>query len=44
MLRWRMFTGETGQLHPQKNGAWIGMNGRIGDRYGNAAITQPEAR
>lgn len=21
-LRWRMFTGETGQLHPQKDGSW----------------------
>ena len=26
-LRWRMFTGETGQLHPQKNGAWTSTYG-----------------
>src|SRR5207237_1082598 len=26
-LRWRMFTGETGQLHPQKNGSWTSTYG-----------------
>src|SRR5436305_8236162 len=26
-LRWRMFSGETGQLHPQKNGAWTSTYG-----------------
>jgi uncharacterized protein len=26
-LRWRMFTGETGQLHPQKNGTWASTYG-----------------
>jgi hypothetical protein len=26
-LRWRMFTGETGQLHPQKNGSWTSTFG-----------------
>ena len=26
-LRWRTFTGETGQLHPQANGTWSGTYG-----------------
>ena len=26
-LRWRMFTGETGQLHPQANGTWTSTYG-----------------
>ncbi|HEX3431669.1 MAG TPA: alpha/beta hydrolase [Rhizomicrobium sp.] len=26
-LRWRMFTGETGQLHPQRNGSWTSTYG-----------------
>lgn len=26
-LRWRMLTGETGQLHPQKNGTWASTYG-----------------
>src|SRR5579884_186518 len=26
-LRWRMFTGETGQLHPQKDGTWTSTYG-----------------
>ena len=26
-LRWRMFTGETGKLHPQANGAWTSTYG-----------------
>ena len=26
-LRWRMFTGETGQLHPQKDGTWANTYG-----------------
>src|SRR4051794_26951440 len=26
-LRWRMFTGETGQLHPQKGGTWASTYG-----------------
>src|SRR5258708_35468585 len=26
-LRWRMFTGETGQLHPQKTGTWSSTYG-----------------
>ena len=26
-LRWRMFTGETGQLHPQVNGTWTSTYG-----------------
>src|SRR5690242_17959876 len=26
-LRWRMFTGETGQLHPQKDGRWVSTYG-----------------
>jgi hypothetical protein len=26
-LRWRLFTGETGQLHPQKDGTWISTYG-----------------
>ncbi|HEX9159948.1 MAG TPA: hypothetical protein VF835_06945, partial [Rhizomicrobium sp.] len=26
-LRWRLFTGETGQLHPQKNGTWMSTYG-----------------
>src|SRR3954464_12137044 len=26
-LRWRMFTGETGQLHPQKGGTWTSTYG-----------------
>jgi hypothetical protein len=26
-LRWRMFTGETGQLYPQKNGTWASTYG-----------------
>ena len=26
-LRWRMFTGETGQLHPQKDGSWASTYG-----------------
>src|ERR1051326_1757827 len=26
-LRWRMFTGETGQLHPQKYGTWASTYG-----------------
>src|SRR5215469_1106723 len=26
-LRWRMFTGETGQLHPQKDGSWTSTYG-----------------
>ena len=26
-LRWRMFTGETGQLHPQGNGTWTSTQG-----------------
>jgi uncharacterized protein len=26
-LRWRMFTGETGQLHPQKDGTWASTYG-----------------
>ncbi len=26
-LRWRLFSGETGQLHPQENGTWIGTKG-----------------
>jgi uncharacterized protein len=26
-LRWRAFTGETGQLHPQANGTWTGTYG-----------------
>lgn len=26
-LRWRLFTGETGQLHPQANGTWTSTYG-----------------
>ena len=26
-LRWRLFTGETGQLHAQKNGSWVSTYG-----------------
>src|SRR5579862_1710640 len=26
-LRWRMFSGETGQLHPQKDGTWTSTYG-----------------
>src|SRR5207253_11483848 len=26
-LRWRMFSGETGQLHPQKDGSWTSTYG-----------------
>ena len=26
-LRWRLFSGETGQLHPQKDGSWTGTKG-----------------
>ncbi len=26
-LRWRMFTGETGQLHPRKDGSWTSTYG-----------------
>ncbi|HTT84430.1 MAG TPA: alpha/beta hydrolase [Rhizomicrobium sp.] len=29
-LRWRLFTGETGQLHPQKGGTWISTYGWTG--------------
>ena len=29
-LRWRMFTGETGQLHPQKDGTWASTYGWTG--------------
>lgn len=29
-LRWRMFTGETGQLHPQKDGTWTSTYGWTG--------------
>lgn len=29
-LRWRLFSGETGQLHPQKNGAWASTYGWTG--------------
>ncbi len=26
-LRWRLFDGETGQLHPQRDGSWTGTKG-----------------
>ncbi len=26
-LRWRLFSGESGQLHPQKDGSWTGTRG-----------------
>src|SRR5689334_14896801 len=29
-LRWRLFTGETGQLHPQKGGTWTSTYGWTG--------------
>ncbi|HEX4159821.1 MAG TPA: alpha/beta hydrolase [Rhizomicrobium sp.] len=29
-LRWRLFTGATGQLHPQKDGTWTGTYGWTG--------------
>ncbi len=29
-LRWRLFSGETGQLHPQKNGTWTSTYGWTG--------------
>ncbi len=29
-LRWRMFTGETGQLHRQKDGTWVSTYGWTG--------------
>ncbi|MGN6147142.1 MAG: alpha/beta hydrolase family protein, partial [Rhizomicrobium sp.] len=29
-LRWRLWDGETGQLHPQKDGAWTSTSGWTG--------------
>src|SRR3989442_13407256 len=29
-LRWRMFSGETGQLHPNKDGTWTSTMGWTG--------------
>jgi pimeloyl-ACP methyl ester carboxylesterase len=33
-LRWRFFNGETGQLHPQKNGTWSSTYGWTGQPDG----------
>ena len=34
-LRWRTFSGETGQLHPQKDGTWTSTYGWTGRPDGN---------
>jgi len=39
-LRWRMFTGETGQLHPQKDGRWASTYGWT-SRVDGKTITFP---
>jgi dienelactone hydrolase len=48
MLRWRLFTGETGRLHPQANGAWTSTYGWTdrpdGHRVGFSACDKGEIR
>ena len=40
-MRWRLFTGETGQLHPQKNGTWLSTLGWTGTPDGKTVSFSP---
>jgi uncharacterized protein len=40
-LRWRMFTGETGQLHPQKEGTWTSTYGWTNRADGTTVAFSP---